>query len=191
MSASPGPSASRKDRARSPELGCRHAVLRRVDSPADAAIFITWERNTSVGRSPKSDLYVDSPSISWNHAELTLGSEFVTLTDKSKNGTTVNGICARGKSVEVQLGAIVKFGHDVTAFVLERAVHDARKSEQDSPDTSGRIYAALAAQSVAMAAALPSAVRTHTTDRLQPVSLERAVHDPRKSEQDSPDTSGS
>ena len=33
-----------------------------------------------------------------------------------------------------------------------------------------RIYAALATQSVAVAAALPSAVRTHTTDRPQQVS---------------------
>jgi DNA-binding NtrC family response regulator len=76
----------------------------------------------SVGRSRKSDLCIDHPSVSRDHAIFHAGSN-VTVEDLgSTNGTTVGGVrIVKGAHVEVDRGQVVTVG---SAVVVLRSVHE-------------------------------------------------------------------
>jgi two-component system response regulator AtoC len=76
--------------------------------------------SVSVGRSPRSDLRIDHPSVSRAHAVFYGGSP-VTVEDRSStNGTTIAGVpIARGARVAIERGQVVAIG---AAVLVIRAV---------------------------------------------------------------------
>ena len=98
------------------------AILRLED---DTTLPVThWEN--IIGRHPKSDLVIDLPTISKNHAVLTRyddGSWTITDTE-SASGVLVNGeqmdICALEPEDEIELGGVKMYLEPITAQQEER-----------------------------------------------------------------------
>ena len=98
------------------------AILRLED---DTTLPVThWEN--IIGRHPRSDLVIDLPTISKNHAVLTRyddGSWTITDTD-STGGVRVNGeemsICALEPEDEIELGGVKMYLEPITAQQEER-----------------------------------------------------------------------
>jgi two-component system response regulator AtoC len=74
----------------------------------------------SVGRSPKSDIQIDHPSVSRSHA-IFYGGNPVTVEDRSStNGTTIAGVrIAKGARVAIERGQVIAIG---AAVLVVRAV---------------------------------------------------------------------
>jgi two-component system response regulator AtoC len=77
----------------------------------------------SVGRSPRSDLRIDHPSVSRAHAVFYGGSP-ITIEDRSStNGTTIGGVpVAKGARVAVERGQVIAIGAAV--LVIRAVVED-------------------------------------------------------------------
>ena len=73
------------------------------------------------GRDPVSDIWIDSPKISWRHARLLARHTCATIEDLgSKNGTFVRNVRIDGPTV-LQHGDEVRFGRSTFVFRVEDA----------------------------------------------------------------------
>ena len=83
-----------------------------------------------IGRSEKSDLCINNPSISKNHAIIQIDAEEdmnlinkeqnIILADNSLNGTYVNGTkIENGKKILLETGDKISFGNDKNIFIFE------------------------------------------------------------------------
>ena len=83
-----------------------------------------------IGRSEKSDLFINNPSISKNHAIIQIDAEEdmnlfnkeqnIILADNSLNGTYVNGTkIENGKKILLETGDKISFGNDKNIFIFE------------------------------------------------------------------------
>ena len=93
-----------------PKLPARRFHLRMIKGvPAYGVYFI--EGNVTIGRSEESDIFLVDPSVSRNHAEMSLDSEGPSVRDlSSTNGTYVNG--ERVETVRrVHSGDVLTFGN--------------------------------------------------------------------------------
>ncbi len=75
----------------------------------------------TVGREPTSTICINDPSVSRNHARITISGDQATLEDlKSKNGTQVMGERISGPTV-LNDGDEVEFGHVKGWYIVEAA----------------------------------------------------------------------
>jgi ABC-type multidrug transport system ATPase subunit/pSer/pThr/pTyr-binding forkhead associated (FHA) protein len=84
----------------------------KVPAPPGGGRLSTDARVISIGRAPESDVVLDYPMISWNHARLTRDAQGrLTLEDLgSTNGTSVGRLGNRVQRAEVNLADSVFFG---------------------------------------------------------------------------------
>ena len=96
---------------------------------SDKSIDLTRSRSVTVGRAVTSDLPIYDPTVSRQHAELTIADDGVKVTDLgSSNGTFVNGTQVT-ESVALD-GDIVTFGR--VAFKVEEIAPPAPPPKPDS-----------------------------------------------------------
>jgi two-component system, NtrC family, response regulator AtoC len=90
---------------------------------------------SSIGRAPTSDLFIDHPSVSRNHAEIAADPEGARVRDlASRNGTRLNGERLTDGAVLLKIGDQIAFG-DVTAQLqLVRRLPTARVAQWIKPD---------------------------------------------------------
>ena len=122
--------------------------------PRPGEIFSLNQSMLILGRDPMSDIVVNDPEISRNHARLTYTTEGYEIQDMgSTNGTYVNGRRLRGEpmllepDVDVILGSNVTLSyevHEVESELLETVLSNTDEyREEDTPaDGAGTILAA-------------------------------------------------
>lgn len=156
-------------------------------------VFPSYERHVlsggpiAVGRGPDESIVVDDPAVSGHHAVLDYVSEYGVwrITNKSSNGTFVNGICLRVSADEaptdsfLQSGAVIRMGDSLFVFselaIPTKAVGAAVEEEEVRGVSVSRAYANYRAKSLA-----------HTKDAVLITgptgagkeSLARALHQP-------------
>ena len=75
----------------------------------------------TIGRDPNSTVCINDPSVSREHARITLQDDSATLYDlNSKNGSSVMGEAVKGSRV-LKDGDEVEFGHVKGWFIVEAA----------------------------------------------------------------------
>lgn len=85
-----------------------------------------------VGREPASDVWIDSPKVSWRHARIVVSRAVATIEDLgSKNGTHVEGIRI-GSATRLQHGDEVRIGRVKFVFRIEHA----RQATETDAETS-------------------------------------------------------
>lgn len=88
------------------------------------------------GRDPVSDIWIDSPKISWRHARLLATHAGATIEDLgSKNGTFVRNVRIDGPTV-LQHGDEVRFGRSTFLFRVEDARRVTETDLESAPQTS-------------------------------------------------------
>lgn len=112
-----------EDAAAVRDLPYGNALLIVTRGPAAGGRFLLDSEIVTVGRSPKSDIFLDDITVSRHHATFTMKDGKVTLTDqKSHNGTYVNRDLIADSAVlrqgdEVQIGR-----YRMLFFVSERGL---------------------------------------------------------------------
>ena len=92
-----------------------------------------------IGRSEKSDLFINNPSISKRHALIQFDEEEnensinkeqnMILIDNSLNGTYVNGTkLVNGKKILLETGDKISFGNDKNIYIFEFMNYDHNKT---------------------------------------------------------------
>ena len=83
--------------------------------------FVLSPGVNTIGRDPNSTVCINDPSVSREHARVTIQDEKATLYDlNSKNGSSVMGEPVKG-SRELRDGDEVEFGHVKGWFIVESA----------------------------------------------------------------------
>nr|WP_076388695.1 FHA domain-containing protein [Vaginimicrobium propionicum] len=112
-----------EDAAAVRDLPAGNALLIVTRGPSTGGRFLLDSEVVTVGRSPKSDIFLDDITVSRHHATFTMKDGQVTLTDqKSHNGTYVNRDLIADSAVlrqgdEVQIGR-----YRMLFFVSERGL---------------------------------------------------------------------
>lgn len=105
---------------------CVWTLVRRSDSGADEHRTSISSKQMKIGRKPVNDLRLSDPTVSGEHAMLTVGNGTLELADLgSTNGTLVNGTRVVD-SVEVCDGDVVYFGE--VCFSVEKKVDELTSS---------------------------------------------------------------
>ena len=93
-----------------PALALRMVVLEGGESPELVGQSFLLQQANSVGRNPRSQILLDEPFVSTNHAEIVYSSGSWWVTDfGSTNGTRVRDQPVHG-SAGIEAGDIVQFG---------------------------------------------------------------------------------
>ena len=99
---------------------CVWTLVRKSDTGADEHRTSISSKSMSIGRKPINDLRLSDPTVSGEHAILTIGNGTLHLKDLgSTNGTLVNGSRLLDEC-EVQEGDVIYFGQ--VCFTVERKV---------------------------------------------------------------------
>lgn len=108
-------SARRQD-ATAPTLKIPRTTGRLTITRGGSGTFAIEDREYVIGRSSRADIVVADPSVSGQHARLTVTPAGATVTDLgSSNGTTVNGTRVQG-SQTVRSGDLIGVGEAVLRF---------------------------------------------------------------------------
>ena len=94
---------------------------------------------SSIGRAPTSDVFIDHPSVSRNHAEIQVAPEGARLLDlSSRNGTRVNGERLGAAAVLLKVGDQIAFGDVNAQLQLVRRLPTARVAQWQQPEQFDR-----------------------------------------------------
>jgi pSer/pThr/pTyr-binding forkhead associated (FHA) protein len=93
--------------------------------PRPGQVFPLSEDTISIGRDPLSDIVINDPEVSRQHARLTLAGDSYSLQDMgSTNGTFVDGKRLSGDPVVLRPGQAIMFGSNVTVIFQATSASD-------------------------------------------------------------------
>jgi len=98
----------------------RRSVFPRYSLKIGQQEFILQSGETVIGRDPSAGVYVDHPSVSRNHASISIGSDGATLHDLgSRNGTFLNGHRIEGPE-KIDDKSVIGLGPVTLVFIVLR-----------------------------------------------------------------------